>query len=133
MSKITEPEKLKQGLSITQNQSAINSAIDHLGIHICSGEAKTFDKETVERLMIDKIIEKADVKEIENFLKKYPKFRDYIEYDLLQRCEKAFNPWDEETYDKYHNVFREIKIYCFQGEEKKWKDIFPDLEDMPKH
>jgi hypothetical protein len=78
---------------------------------------------------IDKIIEKADVQEVVNFLKEHPKFQEYIEYELLKRCENAFNPYDEVTYDKYHKVFAEIKVYRFPWGEMKWKDAFPDLED----
>lgn len=58
MSKINTQERPKQGLSITLDQSAINNAIDYLGIHICSGEAKAFDKETVEGLGIKHLNQK---------------------------------------------------------------------------
>lgn len=76
---------------------------------------------------IDKIIEKADLQEVVNFLKEHPKFQEYIEDGFLERCGKVFNPV---TFDKYHKVFAEIKVYQFPGGEKrKWKDIFPDLED----
>lgn len=58
MSKINTQERLKQGLSITLDQSAINNAIDYLGVHICSSKAKAFDKETVEWLGIKRLNQK---------------------------------------------------------------------------
>lgn len=49
---------IKQGLFITPDQSAINNAIDYLGVYICNGEVKAFDKETVEGLGIKHLNQK---------------------------------------------------------------------------